>query len=347
MVRRPRSDAPGRLHHIFNRASRRRVLFADQQDFRYFLMLIACSVRRGELIVHSYCLMNTHFHMLAASPDGRISFALMRIQNAYARYYNRRRRHDGALFRGRFGSRPVRSLLYYVTLLRYIAANPVQAALSSEPLSYAYSSARHFVSATHPKWFERPAVARVLGWDDDPSSLATRYARLLAPALSRHEIEVIERRMNRPRQAEDALDQLFRAPPRFLASWMARKIRAEGGPSPWEPLASASAVITVIDEMRAREGSWPVRIERNHYDGWALLAAGLLQTVACVTADVASRRLGVHSTTALRRARIHREQLTQCEEYEQRAGVAAHRALARTYPAHDDVPEAGGRVPFI
>ena len=85
MARSPRMDAPGRFHHVFNRAARRQVLFADRSDYRYFIMLLACAVRRGELVVQDYCLMSTHFHLLAASPDGRLSYALMRIQNGAPR----------------------------------------------------------------------------------------------------------------------------------------------------------------------------------------------------------------------------------------------------------------------
>ncbi len=72
MVRSLHLDAPGRVHHVFNRAARRQVLFADRRDYRYFLMLLACAVRRGELIVHAHCLLKTHFHLLVASPDGRL-----------------------------------------------------------------------------------------------------------------------------------------------------------------------------------------------------------------------------------------------------------------------------------
>ena len=56
MARSPRMDAPGRFHHIFNRAARRQVLFADRSDYRYFLMLLACAVRRNELVIQSFCL---------------------------------------------------------------------------------------------------------------------------------------------------------------------------------------------------------------------------------------------------------------------------------------------------
>jgi len=44
MARPARLDAPGRFHHIFSRAARRQVLFADRQDYRYFTLLLACAV---------------------------------------------------------------------------------------------------------------------------------------------------------------------------------------------------------------------------------------------------------------------------------------------------------------
>ena len=134
-----------------NRGAGRQVLFADRRDYRHFIALLACAVRRGELVIQAYCLLGTHFHLLAASPDGRISYAMMRIQNAYARYRNRRSRADGPLFRGRFRSKPVLSWLYWRTLIRYIDHNPVQAGLCEHPFQYPYGSARHFVRPRAPQ----------------------------------------------------------------------------------------------------------------------------------------------------------------------------------------------------
>ncbi len=51
--------------------------------------------------------------------------------NRYVRDFHRTRNRDGALFRGRFRSRPVTSQRYRYTLMRYIAQNVVQARLAS------------------------------------------------------------------------------------------------------------------------------------------------------------------------------------------------------------------------
>lgn len=329
MARTPRRDAAYRFHHIMNRAARRQVLFADQRDYRYFLALLACSVRRGEIIIQAYCLLGTHFHLLAASPEGNISYAMMRIQNAYARYRNRRSRLDGPLFRGRFRSKPVLSWMYWRTLLRYIGHNPVQAGLCKHPFDYPYGSARHFMGRTPPRWLDRGGVERRLGMMPQLSR-PMDYAEAIRAPLSNSELELIERRMARPRAAEDDLDALYRAPPAYLARWMARKTRAAGGHSPWIPIATPRAVLSAIASSRGAE-RWSVRCGRNLHDGWEVLAAGLLHMLACVSTDEAGPLLTCHPATAARRVRRHKELLLADPGYADEAGRVARAALDLTF----------------
>src|ERR1043166_171410 len=89
MVRPPRADAPDTWHHVFNRAIARRTMFERRDDFRFFLALLACSVRRGDLELHAYSLMGTHFHLLVRSPAGRLAEAMHHVQLAYSRRFNR------------------------------------------------------------------------------------------------------------------------------------------------------------------------------------------------------------------------------------------------------------------
>ena len=112
MARRPRLDEPGTWHHVMNRGITRRTAFENRDDCRAFLAGIARAVRRREIEVHSFCVTTTHFHLLVRSPSGQLSQAMRRIQNRYVRRFNRSRRRDGPLFRGRFRSRPVDSLTY-------------------------------------------------------------------------------------------------------------------------------------------------------------------------------------------------------------------------------------------
>ena len=159
MPQRHRYDAPGRWHHVMNRGAAKRVIFPDRRAKRRFIALIACSVRRGELLVQALCVLDTHFHLLACSPEGRIDYPMMRILNAYARYFNRRYRRDGSPYRGRFRSVPVRSERHWRTLVRYIDFNAVKAGLVASPELYAYGTARLYALRSRgPRWLSRDAV---------------------------------------------------------------------------------------------------------------------------------------------------------------------------------------------
>ncbi len=308
------------------------MLFADRRDYRYFLALLACAVRRGELVVQAYCLLGTHFHLLAASPQGCLSYPMMRIQNASERYRNRRSRLDGPLFRGRFGSRPVQSLRYWLTLLRYIARNASQAGLCEHPLEYPYGSAKHFLGAASPAWFDRKGVESRLALRDGEVPSAGTFATLLGAPLSEGEVQLVMRRMKHRHVAEDALDELFRAPPAYLSRWMARKIAVAGGRSPWIPVAAPQAVLQAVRALERNRGAWAVHPGRKTQDAWALLAAGLLHSLACLTTDEAGALLGCHGATASRRIKLHGRLLRTDADYATLAGVAARNAMNGTFP---------------
>jgi REP element-mobilizing transposase RayT len=67
MARNLRYDIPGSWHHVMNRGIARRAVFESRADFRMFMSCMARAVRRGDIEIHAFCLMNTHFHMLVRS----------------------------------------------------------------------------------------------------------------------------------------------------------------------------------------------------------------------------------------------------------------------------------------
>src|SRR5437762_1564511 len=102
-----RDDAPGAMHHVMNRALGRRTLFETEEDARSFLARAADAVRRGEIRLHSFTLLTTHFHLIVTSVDGRLSASIGRTESEFARGFNDRRTRDGPLVRGRFRSKRI------------------------------------------------------------------------------------------------------------------------------------------------------------------------------------------------------------------------------------------------
>ena len=127
MIDRHREDRVGAWHHVMNRGVARRTVFEGERDAGEFLGLVVQLREAGLMEVHSYCLMATHFHLLVRSPTGELARAMKLLQNGYSRWFNRARKRDGPLWRGRFLSRLVDSDEYWDLLVRYIDHNPVQA----------------------------------------------------------------------------------------------------------------------------------------------------------------------------------------------------------------------------
>ncbi|QDV08205.1 Transposase IS200 like protein [Planctomycetes bacterium Poly30] len=152
MPRRRRIDFPGAFHHVTNRGIAKRVLMEDREDARYLSSCIARETRRGKMAIHCFSLLPTHFHLLTQTVEASLSESMQRIEGRYGRYFNRKYRRDGPLFRGRFFSKRVDTLTYRRTLLRYIDRNPVQAGLVKNPWDHPFGSAVSYVHGPEPPW---------------------------------------------------------------------------------------------------------------------------------------------------------------------------------------------------
>ena len=63
MPRRPRIDLAG-FHHIINRGLNRSDIFVQDEDYDIFLQIVCKACRNYRVIVHDYCIMSNHFHLL-------------------------------------------------------------------------------------------------------------------------------------------------------------------------------------------------------------------------------------------------------------------------------------------
>lgn len=73
MARPLRLEYPGALYHDTARGNARQDLFRDDEDRRRFLGVMEHVVARVHLVLHAYCLMNNHFHLLVETPEANLS----------------------------------------------------------------------------------------------------------------------------------------------------------------------------------------------------------------------------------------------------------------------------------
>jgi len=75
------------------------------------------------------------------------------LNGLYARYYNKKYKKDGSLFRGRYKAILVDAKNYLLRVSRYIHLNPVRAGLVKHPGKYIWSTYKFYTThTTKPNW---------------------------------------------------------------------------------------------------------------------------------------------------------------------------------------------------
>ena len=138
MARRPRIELAG-FHHVINRGVNKSDIYKSHDDYETFLSIVCKACKLYLVVLHDYCLMSNHFHLLVETKTNNISLFMKHINSNYATYFNKKYNRSGHLWQGRFYSRYITSEEYYYTLIRYIEQNPIEAKMANEVGEYPYT----------------------------------------------------------------------------------------------------------------------------------------------------------------------------------------------------------------
>ncbi len=140
MARPLRIQFPGALYHITARGNAKQNIFLNKDDFNDFLTILCKVSKRYHLLLHCYCLMHNHYHLLLETPEGNLSQGIRQLNGTYTQHINKKYQTVGHLLQGRFKSILVEKENYLLALSRYIALNPLRANLVEDPKNWPYSS---------------------------------------------------------------------------------------------------------------------------------------------------------------------------------------------------------------
>jgi len=142
MARPLRIEFAGAIYHVTARGNARQDIFLDDEDRLLFLRVLEKVAERSRLVVHAYCLMDNHYHLLLETPEGNLSKALRQLNGVYTQAFNRRHTRVGHVLQGRFKAILVDKDSYLLELARYVVLNPVRAQAVKKPDAYRWSSFR-------------------------------------------------------------------------------------------------------------------------------------------------------------------------------------------------------------
>jgi putative transposase len=155
MARPLRPEHPGAVWHVWNRGVNRNDIVFDDGDRALFVALLAEAVRRFHWAIHQFTLMTNHFHLALETPEPTLSRGMKWFEGKFVQAINRRHGRVGPLFQGRFKSQMVEKGSYLLTLIRYIALNPVRAGMVERPEQYRWSSYRWIAGFEEaPGWID-------------------------------------------------------------------------------------------------------------------------------------------------------------------------------------------------
>jgi putative transposase len=172
MARPLRLEYPGALYHVTSRGNAKADIYLDDSDRRIFLRILGSTVTQYRWLLHAFCLMGNHYHLLLETPQPNLSRGMRQLNGVYSQCFNRRHRRVGHVLQGRFTAILVERETYLLELARYLPLNAVRADFVASAEKWHWSSYRATAGLEPaPPWLSTTAVLERFGCERDRAGL--------------------------------------------------------------------------------------------------------------------------------------------------------------------------------
>jgi len=165
MARPLRINYENAVYHVMNRGRGHINIFHGKKYTDAFLVALQEAHQLFGLEILAYCLMGNHYHLLLRTPNENLSRCMRHINGTYTQRYNKLKKTDCSLFRGRFKAILVDVDNYLLQVSRYIHRNPVEThiPLVETLADYAQSSYPAYLNQiATPFWLNTSFVLSIL-----------------------------------------------------------------------------------------------------------------------------------------------------------------------------------------
>ena len=182
MSRPLRIEYAGALYHVTSRGNERKAIYRKEADFQLFIDTLSEVCEHFNWVIHSFCLMTNHYHLVVETPDANLSEGMRPLNGVYTVRFNRKYGRVGHLFQGRYKAILVDKSAYLLELGRYVVLNPVRAKMIETPDQWLWSS---YVYTTcqkeSPAWLATDATLLQFALNRDEA--INRFARFVAAGV--------------------------------------------------------------------------------------------------------------------------------------------------------------------
>ena len=182
---RPKRDfLNGHLYHIIQRGHNQNFIYQGQADKLSFFKILKDIQQKESLVLLYYVLLDNHYHLLVEAGEASMGGVFQKINQAYSRYFNRKYEHNGTIYGSKYKAFHVGDMRYLVTLLTYIAGNPIRAGIVNYPEQYPWSAHSDIVK-NKPSLIDRNRLFSRLGFSE--SEGLNNYLVLMNEQFARNE----------------------------------------------------------------------------------------------------------------------------------------------------------------
>ncbi|NOY71957.1 MAG: transposase, partial [Gammaproteobacteria bacterium] len=208
-----RIEYAGALYHVTSRGNAQEAIYRDDKDRRDYYSVVFEVCKRFNWVIHAYCLMGNHYHLLVETPEGNLSKGMRHLNGVYTQRFNKNHARVGHVFQGRYKAILVQKDSHLLELARYIVLNPVRAGMVRSAKDWPWSSYRATTGQTAPP-----------GWLHTDWILSA-FAKQKKTAVTGYKAFVAEGK-NHPSPWEELKNQIFLGTEKFVED-MQRKISSE------------------------------------------------------------------------------------------------------------------------
>lgn len=151
MARALRIGFSGALYHVTSRGDKKDDIYLDDDDRELFLDILEEVCSRFNWVIHAYCLMGNHYHLLVETTECNLSLGMRQLNGVYTQRFNRKHKRVGHVYQGRFKAIIVQKESYLMELPRYIVLNPICARMLMTANQWSWSSYRATIGKAKPK----------------------------------------------------------------------------------------------------------------------------------------------------------------------------------------------------
>ena len=155
MARPLRLEFAGAVYHVTSRGDRREDIYLDDDDRQEWMAVLSMVCARFNWVVHAFCQMTNHYHLLIETVDGNLSAGMRQLNGHYTQRFNRRHGMVGHLFQGRYKAILAQKEAHLLELSRYVVLNPVRANMVARPEGWHWSNYAACIDGRQvPEWLD-------------------------------------------------------------------------------------------------------------------------------------------------------------------------------------------------